>query len=178
MAGRFEPARVALERARELGYGPRVERPLGAVYLALKQPAKAAEALDRYLGFKPVDGWAHLQLGKAFADQGKAEDALREYQRAIRLNDNLDEAHRLMGMALGRSGDQAQGFFQLGTAALLRGELEQAYTLYDRAQPLLAEGTMQRTQVDKTLAELEPMVRERARERSTQQRRRRVAPGQ
>ena len=82
-----------------------------------------------------------------------------------------------MGMALGRSGDQAQGFYQLGTAALLRGELEQAYSLYDRARPLLAEGTMQRTQVDKVMDELEPMVRERARERSTQ-RRRGVAPGQ
>ena len=64
-----------------------------------------------------------------------------EYQRAVRLDDDLDEAHRLIGMALGRSGDQAQGFYQLGTAALLRGELEQAYSLYDRARPLLAEGT-------------------------------------
>jgi predicted Zn-dependent protease len=153
-----------------------VDRPLGALYLALKQPEKAAEALERYLAARPGDGWAHLQLGKALADEGKAEDALREYQRAVRLNDGLDEAHRLMGMSLGRRGDQAQGFYQLGTAALLRGELEQAYSLYDRARPLLAEGTTQRIEVDATITELEPLLRERERERAVQSRRRGAAP--
>jgi predicted Zn-dependent protease len=177
ITGRQDAARVALERARDLG-DHRVERPLGAVYQALKQSDKAATTLQRYLAANPSDGWAHLQLGKAFADTGKTEDALREYQRAARLDDDLDEAHRLLGMQLGRQGDQAQGFFQLGTAALLRGDLEQAYTLYDRARPLLAEGTAQRAQVDATLTELEPLVRERARERAAESRRPRgVAPG-
>ncbi len=167
-----EPARVALERARELGYGERVDRPLGAAYVALKQPEKAVETLQAYLARSPSDGWARLQLGKAFSDQGKADDAMHEYQRALRLDGNLDEAHRLLGMALGRKGDQAQGFYQLGTAALLRGELEQAYSLYDRARPLLAEGSLERTTVDSTLEELEPLVRDRARERAAQSRRR------
>src|SRR5262249_42861831 len=102
---------------------------------------------------------------------------MQEYQRAARLNDNLDEAHRLLGMSLGRQGDQAQGFYQLGTAALLRGDLEQAYNLYDRARPLLAEGTLQRTQVDTTLDELEPLVRDRARERAASSRRPGIGPG-
>jgi len=177
VSNRPEPARVALERARDLSYGPRVDRPLGALYVTLKQPDKATPMLQSYLGTRPSDGWAHLQLGKAFADQGKADDALREYQRAARLDTNLDEAHRLLGMALGRKGDQAQGFYQLGTAALLRGELEQAYSLYDRARPLLADGTAERTEVDAALEELEPLVRDRARERAAQSRRRGAAPG-
>lgn len=177
VVNRPEPARVALERARDLGYGPGVERPLGAVYVTLKQPDKAMTALQSYLGTSPSDAWTHLQLGKALADQGKAEDAVREYQRALRLDADLDEAHRLLGMSLGRKGDQAQGFYQLGTAALLRGELEQAYSLYDRARPLLAEGTAERTEVDATLDELEPLVRGRARERAAQTRRRGAAPG-
>ena len=80
-------------------------------------------------------------------------------------------------MSLGRKGDQAQGFYQLGTAALLRGELEQAYSLYDRARPLLAEGTPQRTEVDATLDELEPLVREpRPRARRPERGARGVAP--
>jgi predicted Zn-dependent protease len=174
--GRLEPARAALERARELGYGPRVDRPLGSVYLALKQPAEATAAFERYLAEKPGDGWTHLQLGKALADGGKAEDAVREYQRALRLDDDLDEAHRLLGMALGRRGDQAQGFYQLGTAALLRGELEQAFSHYERARPLLAEGTPQRSEVDAVMTEIEPLLRERARERAAQNRRRGAAP--
>ena len=177
VVNRPEPARVALESARDLGYGPRVERPLGAVYVTLKQPDKATTALQSYLASKPSDGWAHLQLGKAFADQGKAEDAVHEYQRALRLDGNLDEAHRLLGMSLGRKGDQAQGFYQLGTAALQRGDLEQAYSLYDRARPLLAEGSLERSEVDATLDELEPLVRDRARERAAQTRRRGAALG-
>lgn len=175
-AGRFDLARQALERARDLGYGVAVERPLGAVYLAQKRPAQAAVAFERYLAARPGDGWTHLQLGKAFTDAGKAEDAAREFQRAARLDGDLDEAHRLLGLSLGRGGDQAQGFYQLGVAALLRGEIEQAYTMYDRARPLLAEGTPQRKEVDAVLTELEPMVRERVRERAVQTRRRGASP--
>jgi predicted Zn-dependent protease len=177
LVGKFGDARLALERARDLGYGNRVDRPLGAVYLALKQPDKAATVLQHYISTNPPDGWAHLQLGKAYADAGKNEDAVVEYERAARLDDGLDEAHRLLGLSLGRQGDQGQGFFQLGTAALLRGNIEQAYSLYDRARPLLAEGTLQRAQVDSTLDELEPLVRDRARERAESNRRRGIAPG-
>ena len=91
------PRNAALERARDLGFGSRVDRPLGAVYVALKQPEQGAAILQRYLAANPSDAWAHLQLGKAFADQGKADQAVREYQRAARLDGNLDEAHRLLG---------------------------------------------------------------------------------
>jgi predicted Zn-dependent protease len=175
--GKLEPARGALVRARDLGYGPRVDRPLGALYATMKQPDKAVPTIERYLASNPSDGWAHLELGKALASEGKSDAALREYQRAIRLNPDLDEAHRLLGMALGRTGDQVQGFYQLGTAALLRGDLEQAYSLYDRARPLLAEGTAQRAEVDRTLEELEPLVRDRARERAASSRRRGASAG-
>ncbi len=174
--GRLEPARAALERARALGYGSRVERSLGSVYLAAKEPARAIAAFERYLAAKPGDGWTHLQLGKALADAGKPGDAKREYERALRLDGDLDEAHRLLGMALGRGGDQAQGFYQLGTAALLRGELEQAFSHYERAKPLLAEGTPQRAEVDALMTEMEPLLRDRARERAAQSRRRGAAP--
>ncbi len=174
--GKPDAAKTALERARDLGFGNQVDRPLGAVYVALKQPEQGAAILQRYLAAHPSDAWAHLQLGKAFADEGKADQALGEYQRAARLDGNLDEAHRLLGMALGRQGDQGQGFYQLAVAARLRGDLEQAYSLFDRAKPLLAEGSPQREEVDAALEELQPLVRARERERA-QPRRRGLAPG-
>src|SRR5262249_26007698 len=149
---------------------------LGATYVALKQPEQGAAILQRYLATNPSDAWAHLQLGKAFADQGKGDQAVAEFQRAARLDGNLDEAHRLLGMSLGRQGDQGQGFYQLAVAAKLRGDLEQAYSLFDRAKPLLAEGSPQRAEVDAALEELQPLVRERERERA-QPRRRGLAPG-
>src|SRR5262249_45731016 len=146
------------------------------VYLALKQPDKAATVLQHYISTNPPDGWAHLQLGKAFADAGKNEDAVVEYERAARLDDGLDEAHRLLGLSLGRQGDQGQGYFQLGTAALLRGTSVQAASRSDRARPLGAEGTLQRAEVAATLEELEPRGRARARERAESNRRRGMAP--
>ena len=78
-------------------------------------------------------------------------------------------------MSLGRQGDQGQGFYQLAVAARLRGDLQQAYSLFDRARPLLAEGSPQREEVDSALEELGPLVREIERERS--QRRRGIAAG-
>jgi len=174
--GKPDAAKPALERARDLGFGNRVDRALGATYVALKQPEQGAAILQRYLATNPSDAWAHLQLGKAFADQGKGDQAVAEFQRAARLDGNLDEAHRLLGMSLGRQGDQGQGFYQLAVAAKLRGDLEQAYSLFDRAKPLLAEGSPQRAEVDAALEELQPLVRERERERA-QPRRRGLAPG-
>src|SRR4030095_1996164 len=108
VTGKLADARSTLERARDLGLGNRVDRPLGAVYLALKQPDQAVSTLQRYLTSPPSDGWAHLELGKPLADNGKPADAEREYQRAVRLDGDLDEAHRLLGMSLGRQGDQGQ----------------------------------------------------------------------
>jgi len=173
--GKPDAAKVALEKARDLGYGNRVDCPLGAVYVALKQPDQGATILQRYLAAHPTDAWAHLQLGKALADEGKNDQAVSEFQRAARLDGDLDEAHRLLGMALGRQGDQGQGFYQLAVAAKLRGDLQQAYSLFDRARPLLAEGSPQREEVDSMLEELGPIVREIERERS--QRRRGMAAG-
>src|SRR6185295_10889258 len=59
--GQLDSARTALERCAALGgLGGRVDRPLGAIYAALKEPAKAREALGRHLAKHPSDAWAHL----------------------------------------------------------------------------------------------------------------------
>jgi predicted Zn-dependent protease len=169
--GQLDAARGALERSRELGISPdRVDRPLGTVYVALKQPDKARETLERRLASHPSDAFAHLELGKALAASDPAA-ALREYQRALGLNPDLDEAHRLAGMALGRQGDQVEGFYHLAQAALLRGELEQALSHFRRTDELLPKGSPREIEVAKTIEELEPLVRERERERMERRRR-------
>jgi len=169
--GQLEGARAALERCRELGgLGGRVDRPLGAVYVALKQPARAREVLDRYLKRQPDDAWARLELGKALADAGEEGPALVEFQRALKLDDDLDEAHRLAGLALGRKGEQAEGFYQLALASRARGDLEQAMSHFERSEELLAPGSPRRAEVERAIDELEPMVRERRREREERRR--------
>src|SRR5262249_46737016 len=149
----------------------RVDRPLGSLYVALKQPDKAREALGRYLAKHPDDGWTHLQLGKALADSGDTSGALDEYKRALKLDPDLDEAHRLAGLSLGRKGDQGEGFYQLATAARLRGELEQALSQFQKSKDLLPAGSPQHEEVEKAIEELRPLVRERERERMERQRR-------
>src|SRR5439155_13357366 len=78
--GQLDAARTALERCRDLGgLGGRVDRPLGTVYVALKDPTRGREALERHLRRSPDDGWAHLELGKAIADGGDAAAATVEF---------------------------------------------------------------------------------------------------
>jgi predicted Zn-dependent protease len=164
--GQLEAARTALEKCRDLGgLGGRVDRPLGAVYVALKDPAKARQALGRHLDRRPDDGWAHLELGKALADAGEPAPALVEFQRALTLDPDLDEAHRLAGIALGRKGDEADGFYHLAIASRLRGELEQALSHFERTDRLLARGSARQVEVEQAIEELQPLVRERERAR-------------
>jgi len=169
--GQLEAARTALERCRDLGgLGGRVDRPLGALYVTLKQPAKAREALGRRLQQHPDDAWTHLELGKALADAGDDGEALAEFQRAIHLDPDLDEAHRLAGIALGRKGEEADGFYHLAVASRLRGELEQSLNQFQRTDRLLTPGSARQMEVQQAIQELEPLVRERERERQERRR--------
>jgi predicted Zn-dependent protease len=177
--GQLDAARASLERCRDLGgLGGRVDRPLGAVYVALKDPAKARDALGRHLGRRPEDGWAHLELGKALADAGESAPALVEFQRAVTLDPDLDEAQRLVGLALGQKGEEAEGFYHLAVASRLRGELEQALSHFERTEGLLPKGTPRQAEVEQAIEELQPLVRERERERLERRRtgRRGMAP--
>jgi tetratricopeptide (TPR) repeat protein len=170
--GQLEAARTAMERARDLGgLGDRIDRPLGAVYVALKEPAKAREALARHLARTPADGWAHLELGKAFVAAGDQDKALTEFQRALVLDGDLDEAHRLAGISLGQRGDQGEGFYHLAVASQLRGELEQALSQFERSDELLAETSPRKPEVEQAIEELKPLVRDRRRERERSGRR-------
>ncbi len=171
--GQLEAARASLERARELGgVDGRIDRPLGAVYVALKARDEARVALGRHLARHPTDGWSHLALGKVLADADDTDGALREFERAIRLDPELDEAHRLAGLTLGRKGREADGFYHLAVASRLRGDLEQSLSHFQRTAQLLPEGERRR-EVERAIEELRPLVVERERDRQERQRRRR-----
>src|SRR5213078_454599 len=164
--GQLEAARGALEKCRDLGgLGGRVDRPLGSVYEALKEPAKAREALERHLTKHPDDAFAHTQLGKALSDLDQGGAALTEFQRALSLDPDSEEAHRLTGLALGRKGDEAEGFYHLALSSRLRGELEQALSQFQQTDRRVTPGSRRQAEVEQAIAELEPLVRERARER-------------
>ena len=169
--GQFEAAKTALERCRDHGgLGGRVDRPLGSVYLALKNPTDARAALERHLARHPDDAFAHLELGKALGDAGDAPGSLVELQRAITLDPDLDEAQRLLGIALGRKGEEAEGFYHLALASRLRGELEPALSHFERTEHLLKPGSAREEEVRQAIEELQPLVRELERERQERRR--------
>ena len=169
--GQLEAARGALEKCRDLGgLGGRVDRPLGSVYVALKEPAKAREALERHLTKHPDDAFAHTQLGKALSDLDQGGAALTEFQRALSLDPDSEEAQRLTGLALGRKGDEAEGFYHLALSSRLRGELEQALSQFQQTDRRVTPGSRRQAEVEQAIAELEPLVRERARERQERRR--------
>jgi predicted Zn-dependent protease len=169
--GRLEAARTALERCRELGgLDGRVDRPLGTVYVALNEPAKAQAALERHLARHPGDARARLELGRALGHAGDTTGALRELQRALALDAELPEAHRLTGLAFGRQGNQAEGFYHLAQASLLRGDLEQALGQFQRTGELLDAKSPRRREVEAAIDELRPLVGDRERERRESER--------
>jgi cytochrome c-type biogenesis protein CcmH/NrfG len=86
------------------------------------------------------------------------------------LDGDLDEAHRLAGVALGRQGDEARGFYHLALSSRLRGDLEQALSQFERTEKLLPKDSPRQREVEQAIEELEPLVRERARAREERRR--------
>jgi predicted Zn-dependent protease len=169
--GQLDAARTALERCRDHGgLGGRVDRPLGTVYAALKDSAHARETLGRYLAKHPSDAYTRMELGKALADTGDDKAALTEFQRALRLDPSAPEANRLVGMALGRQGDEAEGFYRLAVGSRERGELEQALRQFQRAGDLFPKDAPRQKEIADAVEELRPLVREIERERTERRR--------
>jgi len=61
---------------------------LGSQYLKLHQPEDAIEHLQRAVAFDPDYSAAWKQLGRAFAESGRPQEALEVYRRGI------EAAHR------------------------------------------------------------------------------------
>jgi hypothetical protein len=74
-------------------------------------------------------------------------------------------------MALGRQGNEAEGFYHLAVASRLRGELEQSLRYFERTETLLDDGTPRKKEVELAIEELRPIVAERERERMERRRR-------
>src|SRR5205823_6366214 len=141
-----------------------------AVARAIAEPADVVIGRYRRMADeKPEDAERQLLLGRVYQTVGQLEAA-----RAA-----LERCRPPGGLALGRRGDEAEGFYRLAVASRLRGELEQALSHFQRTKPLLDPASPRRQEVDQAIAELLPLVHERERERLERRRgpRRGVALG-
>ena len=93
-------------------------------------------------------------LARSAAHLGENDAALTEFQRALKLDGDLDEAHRLAGINLGQRGQQGEGFYHLAVASQLRGDLEQALNQFERSDELLADTSPRKPEVEKAIEEL------------------------
>jgi len=93
---------------------------------------------------------AHDNLGTALSEKGQIDEAIRQYQEAIRLNPDYDPAHNNLGMALGEKGqineaigqfqeairlkpDDAEPHINLGIALGRKGQIDEAIRQYQEA---------------------------------------------
>jgi tetratricopeptide (TPR) repeat protein len=110
------------------------------------------------ISLSPTFARAHLALGKALLQEGKADNAVSELREATRLDGQSGEAHYQLGLALARAGKQDEATAEVkkgrelsaasersananldiaeGRAALTKGELEQASTKFQHAAKL------------------------------------------
>lgn len=156
--GQPDLASAAFARARELGLQG-TEREIGRAWLARRELAKAVEWLRRAVDAEPNDAVALYALAlalRALGDDAAAEHAL---DRAVALVPNFEEATQTLGTLAGRRGEEAKGFYFLGKAAYLRGDLEQALRYWERASALLPPESDRAQEVRESLVELRDLQR-------------------
>jgi superkiller protein 3 len=124
-------------------------------------PAKQIEQLRKVIAISPNYARAHLALGKALLQDGKAPLAITELQEGLRLEPQSGEAHYQLGLALARAGRQDEATAEVhkgrelsaadelnqnanldmveGHAALDKGELDQAGAKFRHAAKLAPE---------------------------------------
>lgn len=86
---------------------------------------------ERTLAVTGEDNWfAHYNLGSAFMEQGRVEEALRHFHEALRLRPNYAPAHNNLGFALVGQGRIEEGIAHLQRAVELHPDhLEAQYNL-------------------------------------------------
>jgi TolB-like protein/tetratricopeptide (TPR) repeat protein len=100
--------------------------------------ARAQEAIDTALGLDPREATAVLALGDVRANQGRLEEALREYDRAIVLDPALVDAHLGRQRVLAGTGRPEEAIRSLETARSI--DPLHPNVLYDLAHLLNLQG--------------------------------------
>ncbi|MGD0261440.1 MAG: tetratricopeptide repeat protein [Verrucomicrobiota bacterium] len=104
----------------------------------------------RELGNHPYCADIHWRLGWVLAREGKTDEAIRQYQEALRLNPGHAFAHNVLGVALVRKGqmdeairqyhealrlnpDYAEAHYNLGVILVRKGQIDEAINQYQQA---------------------------------------------
>lgn len=152
-SGIVDAALPQFDAARKQGFAA-TDREIGRVWLRLREPGKAREYLSRAVEIDPVDAVAQYELGKALQALGDGPAAARAFERAIELAPTLGDAYYELGMLQGRAGQEGDGFYHLGKAFKLRGDLDKALLQFEKAAPLLPPGSSRAADVRAEITDL------------------------
>jgi Flp pilus assembly protein TadD len=93
------------------------------------------------------DNWtAHTDLGMAFYQQGRTDDALAQFREAVRINPADEEAQNDLGLALSRQGRIDEGIAQYREALRIN-------PAYPEAHNNLGNALFQQGRIDEAIAE-------------------------
>ena len=99
---------------------------------------ETVEILEFAVNKNPEDAYAHLHLGNLYANLGRLEEAVKQWQLASQLNPSLSIAFRNLGLytwAVEKNLSKAEGFYQMAIHARPNDQ-----TLYrDLAEILIAD---------------------------------------
>lgn len=126
----LSPESAALVRVRLRGFAVRYPSHAQAQYLyglslaKSDKPASAEPFLRRALTLDARLPEARLELGKLYADTGRAAEAIQEFQAALRLAPELEIAHYRLGQLYRRTGQAALANQHLATYRRLHAKKE------------------------------------------------------
>jgi tetratricopeptide (TPR) repeat protein len=92
--GKGEKALSVMDRAAELDpESSEVYFSKGLLLLNLKRPAEAEQAMRAGIARAPDNAVGHYHLGRVLLDEGKAEEAMASFERAITVNNSFEPAY-------------------------------------------------------------------------------------
>jgi xylan 1,4-beta-xylosidase len=89
----YSGAAAALERALALKRDEECLYALGIAYLGLGEKQKAADCFSQIFQLVGDSGWARILVGRAYSEQKFPQEAVEEFQKALRLDPRTPNAH-------------------------------------------------------------------------------------
>jgi tetratricopeptide (TPR) repeat protein len=100
---------------------------LNMVDAPIPDPLEAARYFSRAIAVRPLSPAAHENLANALVDQKKYDDAIAEFQVAIKLNSDNPETYKDLGEALLLQGRTAEAIATLELAIQIRPDFHDAH---------------------------------------------------
>jgi len=117
--------------------GRNVDRELGRTAFRRGDFADARARLNRVLAKTPDDWDTLADLASMDTEDGNHAAAAEKLRKSVLLEPYRVDVVRALGRALGKSSREGEGFYWLGRAGQLTGDMRQAIEYYKRAMGLL-----------------------------------------